>query len=262
MERESLTTRMKPRINGMVDGLLRHLPNGAQSKIAAFRAERFLDRHGLEELEVLPVSALKNVQRNALKYLIERRGDAPFGDYLEFGVFAGTSMRCMYQVMDELGLKAPRLFGFDSFEGMPDSARHEDEGTWEPGQFKLNIELTRAILKRRGVDMHRVELTKGWFSDTLTPSFRVQHNISKASVIMVDCDLYSSTVDVLRFCEPLIVDEVVFFFDDWNSNDLAAKNQGEKKAFTEFLAVHPELSVQEFGSYASHAQCFVVGRKV
>jgi O-methyltransferase len=49
-------------------------------------------------------------------------------------------------------------------------------------------------------------------------------------------------------------------FDDWNSNDLAAKNQGEKKAFDEFLPRPQDLSVEEFGSHASPTECFVVRR--
>ncbi len=260
MNIKELSEHVRPRVAQLIGEVLDHLPPSAQRKVAELRAARFVSTHDVSELEVLPVDALKAVQRRAVQHMIDFRGTTEIGDYLEFGVFAGTSMRCMYQVMEELGVSSSRLFGFDSFEGMPAIAKHEDEGTWEPGQFKLDVELTRAILKKRGVDMDRVELTKGWFSDTLNPEFLARRNITRASVVMVDCDLYSSTVDVLRFVEPLIVDEAVFFFDDWNSNDLAAKNQGEKKAFDEFLAAHPDLSIEPFGTYAEHAECFVVRR--
>jgi predicted O-methyltransferase YrrM len=68
-------------------------------------------------LELMPVQQLKAAQRQALRYLLTRRGGTQLGDYLEFGVYAGTSMRCMYEVMMEMDIHAPRLFGFDSFEG-------------------------------------------------------------------------------------------------------------------------------------------------
>ncbi|MET0283558.1 MAG: TylF/MycF/NovP-related O-methyltransferase [Polyangiales bacterium] len=244
-------------VSNLARRVVRHLPPQWQSGIATWRARRFVSRTDIDAYRVLPVHALKAVQRKALEAL---RGSEPLGDYLEFGVFAGTSMTCMSEVLEERGLRDVRLFGFDSFEGMPPQAASEDEGTWAPGQFKFELEVTRAIMERRGVDLSRVTLTKGWFSDTLTPAFRTRHALQKASVIMVDCDLYSSTVDVLRFVEPLIQDRVVMFFDDWNSNELAAKNMGERRAFDEFLSAHPELEVEDFGSYASHAQCFLVTR--
>ena len=41
------------------------------------------------------------------------------GDYLEFGVSRGHSMASMHRVISRLKLDRVRLFGFDSFEGMP-----------------------------------------------------------------------------------------------------------------------------------------------
>lgn len=244
-------------LKSIVRSVLKRLPTPLQTKIREIQAKNFIDTHGTDIAVILPVEELKNKQREALLYL-QKKGTV--GDYLEFGVFSGTSISCMFQVLQELNLNQVRLFGFDSFEGMPAIAAQEDEGTWEPGQFEFGIEVTREILKRRGVDLQRTLLTKGWFCDTLKPEFRDRHNIQKASIIMVDCDIYSSTVDVLKFCEPLIQDEAILFFDDWNSNFLADKNLGEKKAFDEFLHAHPEFSVEDFGTYADHAACFIVKR--
>jgi len=116
----------------------------------------------------------KHVVPSKLHHLIDRLGAENLGDYLEFGVFSGTSISCMYQVLQEFNLPQVRLFGFDSFEGMPESSATEDEGTWEPGQFKFGIEYTKGILTARGIDWNRVLLTKGWFCNTLTPEFRQQ----------------------------------------------------------------------------------------
>lgn len=249
------------RLNQFANFALRFAPKSLQEKITAWRVQNYLSTYGVDGMVVLPVEALKQKQREALQYLINNFGAKNLGDYLEFGVFSGTSISCMYQVSQELGLKRMRLFGFDSFEGMPEIAATEDEGTWIPGQFKFGIEFTKGILAARGIDWSRVFLIKGWFSDTLKPVFRAQQQIKKASILMVDCDLYSSTVDVLAFCEPLIQDETIIFFDDWHSNNLAEKNLGEKKAFDEFLQMHPNFTVQEFGTYADHAACFIVTRQ-
>ena len=248
-------------LNRIINFVIQFTPRPIQEKITALKVQRYLDTYGVDGMVVLPMEDLKQKQRESLQYLIDRLGAENLGDYLEFGVFSGTSISCMYQVLQEFNLPQVRLFGFDSFEGMPESSATEDEGTWEPGQFKFGIEYTKGILTARGIDWNRVLLTKGWFCNTLTPEFRQQHQIKKASILMVDCDIYSSTVDVLKFCEPLIQDEVVVFFDDWNSNHLADKNLGEKKAFDEFLAAHPEFTIQEFGNYTSHSACFIVKRR-
>ncbi len=238
------------------------LPVRMQSVLRELRADAYVSSHDMRALQILPVEPLKELQRKALRYLVARHGANNVGDYFEFGVFAGTSLGCMAEVLEELRLKNVRLFGFDSFEGMPARAATEDEGTWQPGQFKFDVEVTKAILRKRGADMRRITLTKGWFSQTLTPALRQRYGMRRASVIMVDCDLYSSTVDVLRFVEPLILDEAVVIFDDWNSNELASKDLGEKRAFSELLDAHPELSALPlpFDSYASHAHSFIVTR--
>lgn len=248
-------------INQAVNFALQFAPRVIQEKVAQLKVQRYLNKYGVDGMVVFSVEDLKRKQREALQYLLSRYRAEEIGDYLEFGVFSGSSIGFMYEVLQEFNLSQVRLFGFDSFEGMPESAAVEDEGTWTPGQFKFGIEYTKGILTARGIDWNRVFLTKGWFCDTLKPEFLQEHQLKKASILMVDCDIYSSTVEVLRFCEPLIQDEVVIFFDDWNSNNLAEKNLGEKKAFDEFISAHPEFVVQEFGNYASHTACFIVKRQ-
>ncbi len=185
----------------------------------------------------------------AWTYLSHELGTEALGDYLEFGVSYGTSLNCMYHTTQKKGLQQVRLFGFDSFEGMPDETEAEDEATWKAGQFCSSLQNTSSFLTKNGVDWQRTFLTKGWFSDTLTEDFKQKHQLKKASVIMVDCDIYSAAKEALNFSASLIKDVSIIVFDDWNSNNLADKNLGEKKAFNEFLAEHPHFAVEEFGSY-------------
>ena len=71
---------------------------------------------------------------------------------------------------------------------------------------------------------------------------------------MIDCDIYSSTKIALDFCAPLIQEQAIIFFDDWNSCNLAAQNLGEKLAFDEFLNKNPDLTAEELGSYTKDAE--------
>lgn len=236
------------------------MPQAMQSAVRRFLARYYLDEEWDSMALLVPVEALKQKQREALLYLKTTVGLETIGDYLEFGVFNGTSLGCMFQVLQEFGLNQVRLFGFDSFEGLPETDAEEDIGVWDAGGFKCHIEVTKERLTRLGIDWNRTFLIKGWFSDTLKPEFCQQYQIKKTNLIMVDCDMYSSTVDVLKFCEPLVRDQAVIFFDDWNSDGLASRNLGEKKAFDEFLQAHPEFTAQEFGSYHVNSICFIVTR--
>lgn len=211
-------------------------------------------------LAAVSVTRLTRKSREAWNWLSEQVGTESLGDYFEFGVFSGQSMAAMHRVIQELGLERPRLFGFDSFEGLPQSAKFEDNGYWQPGSFKMDLKSTRKYLTRQGIDWERVALVKGWFKDTLTPELVAKHQMVKASVIMVDCDLYSSAREALFFCAPLIKDKAVILFDDWAGGNLAAQNLGEKKAFDEFLAANPQLRAEDFGKYDAHSKVFKVSR--
>jgi predicted O-methyltransferase YrrM len=198
---------------------------------------------------LIPEEELERKYEEALRFLTDKHGAAALGDYLEFGVFHGASLTCMHRALTAGGFNHVRLFGFDSFAGLPAAAEKEDDGAFREGQFTADERLVRRLLTERGVDWKRTVLVKGWFSDTLTEELAARHHIAKASIIMIDCDIYSSTRDALRFCAPLIQDEAIIFFDDWTTNNLDAKNMGEKRAFDEFLAENPQLVAEEFGRY-------------
>lgn len=187
---------------------------------------------------------LVRTYRELVAILRRREPAAALGDYLEFGVYHGTSLSCMYEARTQAGLDHMRLFGFDSFAGLPESAADEDEGVWLPGQFRSPMALTRDNLRGWGVPDDAVTFVEGWFSETCTPETRARLGITKASIIMVDCDLYSSTVDALAFCEPLIHTQAAIVFDDYNASGLADKQLGERRAFDEFLDAHPDLHAE------------------
>ena len=176
------------------------------------------------------------------------------GDYLEFGVSRGASMACMNKVTKKLKLRNVRHFGFDSFEGMPESAEVEDGGEWKPGQFASTIDETREFLNSYNVDWQRTHLIQGWFEDTLNNATTEKYNIRKASVIMVDCDIYSASKVALNYSLPLIKDYAVIFFDDWR-DDITF---GEYKAYSEFLNENPHLKSEEIGTYAPTGRIFLV----
>lgn len=179
------------------------------------------------------------------------------GDYLEFGVSRGTSLAAAYKALQRAGEIDSRLIGFDSFEGLPSEAA--DEG-WLPGQFRSSLESTRKYLQDKGVSPTRTVLVKGWFRDTLNDNTRQQHAIQKASLIMIDCDIYTASRDALSFSAKHVDDHAVFLLDDWGSTESKGMI-GQKEAFSEFLGEHPEFSARPLRSYATNARVFLVSRE-
>lgn len=104
--------------------------------------------------------------------------------WLEFGVWNGNTL-C------ELASFAPSIvYGFDSFEGLPEDWVKSDIDTMGKGFFDEGGRIPSKLKKHKGI-----ELVVGWFNETL-PNFIKTHK-NPCSLIHVDCDLYSSTKTVL-----------------------------------------------------------------
>jgi len=215
----------------------------------------------MDGLLLVPEADLERSYQAALE-LLRASANESLGTYLEFGVYIGTSIACMYRAASRIGADI-RLVGFDSFEGLPKDAAREDGGVWRPGQYYSDLELTNWNLARLGVPLSRVDLVPGWYEESLTAETRDRLGLDRAAVVMVDCDLASSARAALEFCLPLIPARTIFFFDDWSINSLAERGLGERKAFEDWLSAHPELDAQEIPDlqYAAKARAFLVTRR-
>ncbi|KKS95137.1 MAG: hypothetical protein UV73_C0022G0001 [Candidatus Gottesmanbacteria bacterium GW2011_GWA2_43_14] len=202
---------------------------------------------------LVPKEELTQKFTEAIAFL---KKSGPLGDYLEFGVFRGDSLVCMYQALTKQKVKNSRLFGFDSFEGLPEIKDENDRLLpWQKGEFISSLEATRRNLNQARVDWQRVFLIKGFFNKTLNKKLINRYKLKRVSIIMIDCDLYSSAKEALDFCVPLIKDRVIIFFDDWlTDTDNKEMAVGEKLAFEQMLQANPKLTVREFGTYTHLGQ--------
>lgn len=220
------------------------------------------ERRALNGRGLVPEQRLRGCYRNAIELLKRLDPGRPPGDYLEFGVGFGSTMACMHEALEAVGEMRVRLFGFDSFAGLPGIADDEDYHGWSSGQILSSEKFARRLLTSRGIDWSRAVLVKGWFDDTLTPETAERLAMRRAGVILVDSDLYASAVAALRFCEPLIGRHTVIAFDEWNAYRLAERGLGEKRAFDEFLARNPDIRiVEELPSYHPNAAVFLLERR-
>lgn len=121
-------------------------------------------------------------------------------DYFEFGLWRGKTFGWARIMAKRYGVKGIKFRGFDSFEGLPAPAE-KHYCILSEGQFACNRLELEQVLKKKGFQAREYELTEGFYNQTLTPAFSAQLQSSgvKAAIVYIDCDLYESTRDVLRF---------------------------------------------------------------
>lgn len=122
-------------------------------------------------------------------------------DYVEFGVCGGYSFKwwtesCLHP--------ESRFYGLDTFEGLP-----EKWGImFKAGDMNAEIPETDDV---------RAQFLKGLFQDTL-PEFLRDGNLrnEKRKVVMLDADLFSSTLFALTSMAPYLKPGDIIFFDEFN----------------------------------------------
>ncbi len=183
------------------------------------------------------------------------------GDYLEFGTFWGASFVRAYRFAQALGMKSMRFYAFDSFCGLPPVAADSVDGIstsiFKEGEFSCPLNVFKGNLVKSGLDMAKVDIIAGWYRETLTPELQKQLPVRKAAVILVDCDLYESTVPVLNFIVPYVQDGTVLLFDDWFAFK-GRPDRGQPRAFAEWLARNPRIRAVEYRRHEWASMAFIL----
>jgi hypothetical protein len=103
--------------------------------------------------------------------------------------------------------------------------------------------------------LDRENIIEGFFSESLTDD--VQKRIPKVGMIHIDVDLYSSTVEVLKFVRPMLTVGTVILFDDYYCFPPDG-NRGEMRALLEMLEFDNNFEVKEWKAYSTFGQSFFV----
>lgn len=147
---------------------------------------------------------------------------APIGTALEFGVYTGITLR---KIRD---YRKPKVFGFDSWQGLPEDWDTGVENSHPKGTFACQKPINLAS---------GVHLVEGWFKDTI-PEWLSAHQ-DDPRLIHIDCDLYSSTLDVLQGLDARIKAGTVLVFDeliDFAERQYPNWSNGEWKALVEWIS--------------------------
>lgn len=212
-----------------------------------------------------------NSQEEILKALIRgvqyAYGMDVKGDIAEFGTMTGRTavaiavahkMQAAKYQNDIRGGK--KVWYLDSFEGLPEATQapdlnspHVQTNIWGTGTCKGLTDEEFSKLISQILKPGDFEVIKGWYSDTT----KMLAN-SKFSMIHVDCDLYSSTMDALEplFSGKNISPGAIIFFDDWNCN-FASNDYGERKAWEELTSKF-KVEFSDEGGYGVVSRKFIV----
>jgi len=126
---------------------------------------------------------------------------------------------------------------------------------WEKGKCATTEEELIAIMKSAGMPQTRLITVKGFYHESLTCDLAKKLLPQKAVVVYVDCDLYTSTVPVLKFVKDFLQTGTIIVFDDWFCF-YGDPERGQRRAWAEFCVEHPRLRFIDFIA-TGEAQAFI-----
>jgi hypothetical protein len=157
--------------------------------------------------------------RECIRYAVRNLTPVHFDHVLEFGVCRGASIKIIKEELDRKKEKY-NIFGFDSFIGLPED--------WVGTGLKKGYFSTDGKIP----NIDGIKFFKGWFKDTIPEYLKIAKDIA---LLHVDCDVYSSTIDVLYGVQDFVVEGTIIVFDDWFYNHDPKYNDGNQKAFYEWI---------------------------
>ncbi len=125
--------------------------------------------------------------------------------------------------------------------------------------MKSSIDTFHKHCRTKKIPTEKYTAIKGFFSDSL---FGDDAETLPANVafVYVDCDMYSSTVDVFRFLEGRLKNGMIIAFDDYFCIS-ATQLSGERKAMLEVFKNNAEWSLLPYLPFGFAGLSFIVEKK-
>lgn len=206
--------------------------------------------HNLEKYHVLKkvhyLSAIENIE----------------GDYLEFGVFTGSSfchsIRCCKKLVKiNPNVLKTKFYGFDSFSGFGALAEDDKHPFYTDENFSTSLSAVNSRTQRIAKSIG-FKLVPGFFSESLKDGPN-KMGIDKSRIIFIDSDTYSSANEALTFCIPTLQEGTFIVLDDYYSYR-ASEARGVSRAFNEFIS-QGGIKVRHVFNYGMGGVIYVVSEK-
>ncbi len=138
---------------------------------------------------------------NKIQNLKDAISFAPnYGCFVEVGVYRGGSLKIIAEMAP-----AREIFGFDTFEGLPEETWVVDE-PHTPGEFKTDFLTVRDAF----ANFQNVSIMQGVF-----PRSGSRLGLREVAFCHLDMDHWRGTLSALQFIWPFMVKGGVILFDDY-----------------------------------------------
>ena len=212
------------------------------------------------------VSIIPPYLENSLaKYLALKKAfyitahDKTPGNYLEFGVFTGSSFnfaikanKKIEKIFGELNCE---FIGFDSFKGFGDISKEDQNPSFQNRTVYVNEKKVINNIEKLAKGQ-KFRLIKGFYQETIKDKTTDDLKIDKSRVVMIDCDLKESTNLALEFIRPSLQEGTIILFDDYLYYK-GSTNKGECGAFKDFQKKYPEIKFRRTFDYGYTGRAFI-----
>ena len=181
------------------------------------------------------------------------KGNQIKGAFAEFGVlFGDLSIDAFY--LNKKQNSKRNLYFFDSFEGLPATPEPYYQSLLTPGSFAFSLTNYKKRLKKFGVSLSEVVIIPGFFSETLKSRTKPE----KIAIAWVDCDLYTSTLEVLEFLTERLSQGSLLILDDYFLFD--NPNMGTRLAKKEWLEKNPNIRLSHYRDFHWAGRAFIFNK--
>jgi len=187
--------------------------------------------------------------------------DNTLGDYLEFGVFTGSSFNFAMKINRKMEKIFERkidtqFIGFDSFDGFGEIKPIDENPSFKNIFFKVDKKKVFKNINKNSKNQ-RYKLIEGFYHQTIKDKNPNDYGIDKSRLIMIDCDLKESTSIALNFAKQSLQEGTIIIFDDFNFYK-GNKNKGEFGAFEDFKNQNPNIKFRKIFDYGYSGRAFIV----
>lgn len=194
--------------------------------------------------------------RHAFHYL---RFNGIQGDYAEFGSHGAFTFRLAWGASRLAGHDC-MLWAFDSFEGLPEQGDSRDEHPqWTPGTMTTSLAEFHRLCRRSAIPNDRYSAVPGYYSDSLRADAGGPRP-EQVALAYVDCDLYSSTREVLAFLELRLRPGSIVAFDDYYCYAPDGPS-GERLASRQHFGADSRWTLVPYIQYGWAGMSFVVEKR-
>lgn len=197
-----------------------------EETVAIVRSVQGFTMTGPEKLFAL-CAAVRNLVANQIS-----------GAIVECGVWKGGSLMAAARTLLDLGVTDRQLYGFDTFEGMPEPSEEdvdiagvsalEEWRRFHHSRFnapaRAGLDEVRSALASTGYPEGNLHLIKGKVEDTIPA-----HSPEEIALLRLDTDYYESTRHELLHLYPRVAAGGVVIIDDYGHF------HGARKAVDEYL---------------------------